>query len=267
MQVANDYVIAHYKRSVLSQLGGELLIHAMRTFDTSENKMKYLFFVIISVFLYFTLGNVYSAQPLPEGFVYVKDIIPSIQLETRYYTTDNFVGQRIDGYESSGSILTSKAATALKGVQEELRAFELGLKIYDAYRPQRAVNHFVRWAKNISDTKMKSKYYPDVDKSNLFKDGYIAEKSSHSRGSAVDLTIISTDSGKEQELDMGTGWDFFSPQSWPGNTSASQAQRAHRMLLQTIMTKHGFQPLKEEWWHFSLRDEPFPDTYFDFPIN
>lgn len=229
--------------------------------------MKHFFLLFSLVVLYSTLVNASFAQNIPGAFVDIKDIIPNIQLEMRYHGDDNFVGQRIDGYESHKCLLTKKAASALKKVQEELQSFGLGLKIYDAYRPQRAVDHFVRWAKDLNDTKMKSKYYPDVDKKKLFTAGYIAEKSGHSRASTVDLTIVFFNSNKIQALDMGTRWDFFGPQSWPSNTSISPAQRAHRMLLQVLMTKHGFKPLKEEWWHFTLKDEPFPNTYFNFVIH
>ena len=205
---------------------------------------------------------------LPDGFVYVDAVIPDIRLELRYYTTDNFVGERIDGYLQPRCILTRKAAEALKKVQADLKPFGLGLKVYDAYRPQRAVDHFVRWAKDPNDTRMKSKYYPDVPKENLFKEKYIMEKSSHSRGSTVDLTIVALDAKEEgKELDMGSGFDFFSPKSWPTDSSMSASRRAHRLLLQTLMTKHGFKPYPEEWWHFTLKDEPFPETYFDFPVQ
>ena len=223
--------------------------------------------MVVTICLYSNMVYSSFSNTLPEGFVYVKDIIPSIVLDMRYYTEDNFVGQRIDGYEKPRCILSKKAAIALKKVQEELRIFGLELKIFDAYRPQQAVDHFVRWAKNIGNVKMKTKYYPDVDKKNLFRDGYIAAKSSHSRGSTVDLTIISLFPIKPLELDMGTGFDFFGPLSWPDSKAVKPDQRAHRMLLQTLMTKHGFKPLQEEWWHFTLKDEPFPDTYFDFTIK
>lgn len=207
-------------------------------------------------------------QDLPGGFVYVEDAIPGIKIELRYCTPDNFVGKPIDGYLQSRCILTEQAARALAKVQLDLKPFGLGLKIYDAYRPQRAVDHFVRWAKDLNDTKMKLKYYPDVDKANLFRDKYIADKSSHSRGSTVDLTIVALDPKEEgKELDMGSGFDFFGPQSWPSDLTMTATQRAHRMLLQTLMTKHGFNPYPQEWWHFTLANEPFPDTYFDFPVK
>ncbi len=207
------------------------------------------------------------AGDLPDGFTYLEDVVPDIQLEIRYHSQDNFIGQRIDGYAAPKCIITKDAANALKKVQDELKAFGLGLKVYDAYRPQRAVAHFVRWAQNLDDTSMKSAYYPNVEKQNLFREGYIAQRSSHSRGSAVDLTIVALDAEASQELDMGSPWDFFGPRSWFGSLSVSPSQRAHRMLLQTLMIRHGFEPLPEEWWHFKLKDEPFPDQYFDFVVE
>ncbi len=214
------------------------------------------------------LSSMAWAVQLPEGFVYLEEVIPDSRVELRYYSTDNFIGERIDGYVEPRCILTKRAAEALKGVQEDLKPFGLGLKIYDAYRPQRAVSHFVRWAKDLQDTRMKSRYYPDVEKRDLFSQGYIAEKSSHSRGSTVDLTVLSVDSeGIARDLDMGTGFDLFSPKSWPDNISMSPPERAHRLLLQTLMKKHGFNPYPQEWWHFTLRSEPFPETYFDFPVR
>jgi len=208
-----------------------------------------------------------GANELPEGFVDLQTVIPSMQLELRYYGQDNFLGCKVDGYEANRCIISEEAAAALAQVQADLQKFGLSIKVYDAYRPQRAVDHFVRWAKDLDDTKMKAQYYPDVEKKNLFRDGYIAAKSSHSRGSTVDLTIIFADGDSWQELDMGTGFDFFGPPSWPSNQSLLPEQRAHRMLLQQLMIKHGFVPIKEEWWHFTLGNEPYPDTYFDFPIR
>ncbi len=207
-------------------------------------------------------------QDLPEGFVYVDEHIPNVVVELRYYSKDNFMGRPAKGYRSPRCILTEEATNALKKVQEELEKFGLGIKIFDAYRPQRAVNHFVQWAKDLSDTLMKAKYYPEVEKRDLFKKGYIADKSSHSRGSTVDLTLVNKAPGeKPQELDMGTGFDFFSPQSWPTYLLISAQARAHRMLLQRIMVENGFTPYFAEWWHFTLKNEPFPDQYFDFPIQ
>ena len=205
---------------------------------------------------------------LPRGFVYVEDTVPGIQIELRYFSNHNFVGERIDGYMASRCILTKEAAEALKGVQEDLNQFGLGLKIYDAYRPQRAVDHFVRWAKNLGDVRMKGEFYPEVPKEKLFEDGYIAEKSGHSRGSTVDLTIVALDPNAQGvELDMGTCFDYFGPQSWPNNPEIETSRRANRMLLRQVMEKHGFTPYLKEWWHFTLKGEPYPETYFDFPIR
>jgi D-alanyl-D-alanine dipeptidase len=211
-----------------------------------------------------------SAQPgsFPGGFVYVEEVIPDIRVELRYFTDDNFVGQRIDGYLRPRCILTREAAEGLQKVQEELKPFGLGLKIYDAYRPQQAVDHFVRWAKDLADARMKQQFYPNVAKESLFLEGYIAEKSSHSRGSTVDLTIVSlAEATLDSELDMGSGFDFFGPESWPENPSMSPQQRAHRLLLQALMQKHGYQPYPQEWWHFTLKREPFPESSFNFPIQ
>jgi zinc D-Ala-D-Ala dipeptidase len=206
--------------------------------------------------------------PLPEGFVYVDEVIPDVVIDLRYYTGDNFVGERVDGYLKPKCILTRAATNALVKVQEELRAFGLGLKIFDAYRPQQAVDHFVRWAGDLEDTRTKAAYYPDINKDTLIPDGYIAAQSSHSRGSTVDLTIISLLSDTQgQPLDMGTDFDFFGPPSAPFFQGLPPNQRAHRLLLHTLMKKHGFEPYAEEWWHFTLQDEAFPQTYFNFPVQ
>lgn len=207
------------------------------------------------------------AKDLPNGFVELKTYIPTIKLDIRYYTSDNFVGKRIDGYESPKALLTKQAAESLKNVQDELVIFGLSLKVYDAYRPQRAVDHFVRWAKDLKDTKMKLKYYPEVDKENLFSEGYIFDRSGHSRGSTIDVTIVSLDDTESAELDMGTNWDFFSPSSWPQSLLVTTQQRANRAFLYHVMRKYGFMVLNKEWWHFTLENEPYPDLYFDFPIQ
>ena len=208
-----------------------------------------------------------GAGTLPDGFVYVDMVIPDIKSELRYSGTDNFIGDRIDGYESSEVILGVAATEALRQVQEELAPFGLGLKIYDAYRPQRAVDHFVRWAQNTEDIRMKAKYYPRVEKKDLFAESYISYKSSHSRGSTVDLTIVDLKDPKAPELDMGSGFDMFSVISWPDYQRLSASQRANRLLLRQLMLKRGFVPYPREWWHFTLKNEPFPETYFDFPVK
>jgi D-alanyl-D-alanine dipeptidase len=207
------------------------------------------------------------AGGLPAGFVYVDDVIPEIVLDIRYYSDDNFTGRRVSGYERPVGILSEQAADALQRVASELQEFDIGMKIYDAYRPQRAVDDFIQWAKDPGEQSKKARYYPEVDKANLIRDGYIAKRSGHSRGSTVDLTLVYPGPEGPQELDMGTGWDYFGLESWPDSHAVTPVQRAHRMLLRALMEKHGFAPLEQEWWHFTLRDEPFPDIYFDFPIR
>lgn len=219
--------------------------------------------LVLSI-VFVMLQNVLLAQ-LPKGFDYVKDQVPDIQLELRYAGTDNFVGRPITGYNKDVCILSTEAINAVKKVQKELRSFNLSLKIFDAYRPQRAVNHFIEWAKNVNDTLMKREYYPDVDKKNLFKEEYIATRSRHSSGSTLDVTIIDLKTGNE--LDMGTPYDFFGPQSWVHYMRLTTQQKANRLLLHAVMTKHGFRPYPQEWWHFTLREEPFKNQYFDFPVE
>jgi len=207
-----------------------------------------------------------SADNLPDGFVYVESIVPTIRTEMRYFTADNFTGRPVDGYEGPVCIMTTQAALALREVQDELLPFGLGLKIFDAYRPQRAVDRFVKWAADPADQINRDQYYPEVPKKDLLALGYIASRSGHSRGSTVDVTIVALDE-TAGELDMGTTWDWFGPRSWPSSLAATPGQRAYRMLLQTLMVKHGFKPLREEWWHFTLVVEPYADTYFDFPVR
>lgn len=215
--------------------------------------------------LFFLLISFLSFAQLPDGFTYVKDVITDLDVELRYNTANNFLGKPVDGYHSNKLILTTQTAQALKLVQEELQNKNLCLKVYDGYRPQDAVNHFVRWAKVLNDTINKSDFYPNVKKRNLFKAGYIASKSGHSRGSTVDLTIIDGNTGKP--LDMGSPYDFFGQESWVNYKGITKKQKENRQLLQTVMLKHGFRNYSKEWWHFTLRYEPFPKTYFDFPIE
>ncbi len=204
-------------------------------------------------------------QALPEGFVYVKSIILDLDVELRYYSSNNFVGDTIDGYKANELILTKAATEKLKLVQNELQQNNLCLKVYDGYRPQQAVNHFIRWAKDLNDTINKSGFYPDVAKRNLFKEEYIASRSGHSRGSTIDLTIICGETG--EPLDMGSPYDFFGEQSWVSYENITEAQKKNRQLLQTVMLKHNFRNYSKEWWHFTLRWEPFPKTYFDFEVE
>jgi D-alanyl-D-alanine dipeptidase len=198
-------------------------------------------------------------------FVNVGKEIPGVILEVRYYTSYNFVGARIDGYEEPLVFMTKESAAALKEVNDELEGMGYRLKIYDGYRPQAAVTNFVEWAKDEDDTKMKEYFYPELDKSVLFPQGYINEHSGHSRGSTVDLTLF--DMRTEKEVDMGGTFDYFGELSHPDYTGITEEQYANRMLLREVMMKHGFKPLPEEWWHFTLADEPYPDTYFTFPVN
>ena len=217
-------------------------------------------------------------------FVTLTDVVPDAILEIRYFGTYNFVGDRIDGYLEPTALLTKVAADSLKAVSDDVVKLGYRLKIYDAYRPQRAVDHFVRWAEDIPDTRMKPYFYSDLDKSVLFDQEYICAKSGHTRGSTLDLTLF--DMASEKELDMGGTFDWFGPESHPdfcgnpetdeytGDNSKSPVGRSitaeqfhHRMILRAAMLRHGFKPFDTEWWHFTLKDEPFPDTYFNFPVR
>ena len=198
-------------------------------------------------------------------FVLLSEAVPDAILEIRYYSTYNFVGERIDGYEEPLAFLTKEAAEALREVSDELVAEGYRLKIYDAYRPQMAVTHFMNWALDSEDVRMKEYFYPELDKDVLFPQGYIAEHSGHSRGSTVDLTLF--DMTTEKEVDMGGTFDYFGELSHPDYTEITEEQYENRMILREAMLAHGFKPLAEEWWHFTLADEPYPDTYFTFPVN
>ena len=199
------------------------------------------------------------------GFVSINEVIPDAILEIRYATNYNFMGDRVDGYEEPIALLTKEAAQALKGVAEDLKKQGYLLKIYDGYRPQKAVDHFVRWASDLKDARMKDVFYADVDKSELFSRGYIAEKSSHTRGSTVDLTLVDRASGKD--VDMGSVFDLFNEISHSDYQDLTPEQLANRLVLRQAMVSHGFVPLTEEWWHFTLDNEPYPETYFNFPVN
>lgn len=223
---------------------------------------KIILIMCLGLCLGFTMQN---KTEIPDGFVYVEEIIPDLNVQLRYYSSNNFVGDTIDGYKSNKLILTTAAAEALKNVQDELQEQNLCLLVYDGYRPQMAVNHFSRWAKNLGDTLQKKEYYPEVKKQNLFNLGYIASKSGHSRGSTVDLTLIDGNTGKP--LDMGSPYDFFGKVSWVEHPNLNKKQRKYREKLQTVMKKHNFRNYPKEWWHFTLRWEPYPKTFFDFPIE
>ena len=226
-------------------------------------------FVVIAATLNFILPNYASAEKFSDdssGFVVLSDVVPDIIQEIRYYSTYNFVGDRIRGYEEPCALMTKEAAAALKEVADELRAKGYRLKVFDAYRPQMAVDNFVEWAKNLNDTRMKKYFYPELTKDVLFPQGYIDEKSGHSRGSTIDLTLFDMNTGKE--VDMGGTFDYFGERSHPDfKGDLTKNQLANRKILRDAMLRHGFKPLETEWWHFTLKNEPYPDTYFTFPVQ
>jgi len=248
--------------------------------------MKKLIMLLLAV----VVAGWAQASERPDVFVEIREVVPDVIMDIRYFTEHNFVGAQVDGYEAPKCYLTREAAQALAEVQADLAPFGFGVKIYDCFRPQRAVDHFVRWAKEADDTATRTEFYPTVDKRNLFRDGYIAERSGHSRGSTVDLTIVALPPaeqpvfilGKTEQkqcylpadqrfadnsIDMGTGFDCFHERSHPKNPDLNTRQRLNRLLLKTLMEKHGFKYYDKEWWHFTLADEPFPDTYFDFNVK
>ena len=210
-------------------------------------------------------------------FVNLAEAVPNAILEIRYYSTYNFVGARVDGYLEPVALMTRRAADSLRAVSDDLLKMGYRLKIYDAYRPQMAVDHFVRWATDVTDTLMRPYFYPKVPRDKLFELGYIAEHSGHTRGSTVDLTLF--DMRTEKEVDMGGTFDWFGEESHPDfggnpetgkysrNKKITEEQFRNRMILRNAMLRHGFKPIDTEWWHFTLKDEPFPDTYFTFPVK
>ena len=252
-------------------------------------KIVFTAFIFISLCFPQFMINSYCADKMPESFVDIKDVIPDIQVDIRYFTPHNFVGEIVNGYSTAKCIITREAAQALALVQKDLNIFSLGLKIYDCYRPQRAVNHFVKWATEIDNTKTKEEFYPTIDKRNLFKDGYIDSKSGHSRGSTVDLTVIPIPPRQQHNyvpgqklyecylpagqrfgdnsIDMGTGFDCFHELSHTQNRNVGLQQRINRLLLKVLMEKQGFRNFEKEWWHYTLNNEPHPDIYFDFTIE
>ena len=245
---------------------------------------KAVFVVLAAVSLFFFSCQKPDPAANSSDFVTITDVVPEAILEIRYFSTYNFVGTRIDGYLQPTALLTRRAADSLKAVSKDVMEQGYRLKIYDAYRPQCGVDHFVRWAEDIPDTTMKPYFYPDLDKSVLFEQEYIMVKSGHTRGSTVDLTLF--DMATEKEVDMGGTFDWFGPESHPdfcgnpetceytGDNSKSPVGRsitpeqfANRMILRKAMLRHGFKPLSSEWWHFTLKEEPYPDTYFTFPVK
>jgi len=229
-----------------------------------------------------------AAAERPNDFVDLSSVAPNIVVEMRYHGGHNFVAKPVRGYQAPVCLLTRPAAEALARVQARLEPHGLGLKVYDCYRPQRAVDHFVEWAKDQRDTVHQSGFYPMVPKSKLFEEGYIADRSGHSRGSTVDLTIIPLPAPAQaplpignlppctaaadtrpwdNSLEMGTGYDCFDPQSWTESAAVGAQARANRLLLRALMEAEGFVNYPKEWWHFTLANEPYPDRRFDFPID
>ena len=223
--------------------------------------------IAISILLLFLIYgfSIINKKELPKGFVYVNNEIPKIKVELRYATSHNFIGKPINGYYANNAIVSIETVKALKKVQIDLDKLNLSLLIYDAYRPQKAVNQFVKWAKKLDDTLMKKEFYPNVDKKNLFKNGYISSHSRHSSGSTVDVSIYSNT--YNIPLDMGSPYDFFGPQSWINYDKLTKKQKYHRTLLQKIMLKNGFRNYSKEWWHFTLKQEPYRNKYFNFEIK
>ena len=223
-------------------------------------QIKIIFLLLINKFAL-------SAQVIPAGFVNLNKEIPNLVVDLRYASSENFIGRVVPGYNSSKAIGTEDLATALKKVQAQLKPYGLGLKLFDAYRPQIAVNTFIIWADYSSDTLKKEEYYPDLKKNSLFELGYIAEKSAHTKGSTVDITLIYLEGiNKGKEVDMGGKWDYFSKKSNFTFQGITSKQYQNRELLRNLMESEAFLPYDKEWWHFTLKDEPFPKTYFDFMI-
>lgn len=202
---------------------------------------------------------------VPAGFVHINQVIPTVQYDIRYYSDNNFIGTRIDGYNAPSALLTNEAAQALKAVSEELDSQGYYLKIFDAYRPQKAVDHFIRWAEDENNTRMKEQYYPHINKKDLFNLGFLAKKSAHSRGSTVDLTLVANKTG--QELDMGSCYDYLDKISAHDSKFITAEQANNRRLLRYAMQKHGFRSNAKEWWHYTLIKEPYPNQYFNFDVN
>ncbi|WP_417885914.1 M15 family metallopeptidase [Zunongwangia sp.] len=216
------------------------------------------------IFIFFINLSTLQAQ-LPDGFVYLKNYIPDIVTELRYASTNNFTGKPVPGYEEEIVITTRQAAEALQKIQNELEEKGFCLKIFDAYRPQQAVTSFIEWSRKPGDTLKKQEFYPQKKKRNLFNLGFIATKSGHSRGSTFDLTLVNANT--LEEVDMGGSFDFFGAISHHNYPELTKEQISNRKLLKSVMIKYGFRPYYKEWWHYTLRNEPFPDTYFDFKVQ
>jgi len=203
-----------------------------------------------------------------EDFVDAVEAVPGVLVSARYAGSDNFIGAPVAGYKADKVVVAKAVAVALTAVQAEVSLRGLALKLFDGYRPQRAVDHFMRWIADTGDTKNKTTYYPNVAKADLVKLGYLAEKSGHSRGGSVDLTLVRQDEGGNWiELDMGSPWDLFDARSHVGSTLVDAGAQENRKMLTNVMLRNGFKPYSEEWWHFTLNPEPYPEVYFNFPIE
>lgn len=226
-------------------------------------------FAVFTVFCNLHLilpGICVAVSPIDSsGFVVLTDVVPDALMEVRYYTLYNFIGDRVRGYEEPVALVTKETAYALREVQKEIAPLGYTIKIYDAYRPQMAVDHFVEWAGNLNDTRMQKYFYPEENKANLFAHGYIASRSGHSRGSTVDLTLY--DVRNECDLDMGGTFDYFGYRSYPDYPNLTETQKRNRQLLRSVMIKHGFRGIDTEWWHFTLNNEPYPQVYFNFAVK
>lgn len=241
----------------------------MNKLFTSEKDLQHCFRTLLNscILLIFCVVTTSCSvlHPVPGTFVDLKKIVPGIEIDLRYYDNHNFLGRPVDGYKRNVAYATLEAGLALQALQKDLQKEGLGIKVFDAYRPQQAVDHFKRWANDIKDTLAKANFYPDVDKGDLFKLGYIAERSGHSRGSTIDLTLITLKDKKE--LDMGSPFDYFGEKSHHNYPHLTKTQKANRRKLKSFMEKHGFKALEEEWWHYTLKNEPFQDKYFNFPVK
>ena len=216
---------------------------------------------IITLFIFFSS---FFNNNLEDGFVYLNDIDDSIIVDLKYYSNENFTGQYVEGYLSNNAILTKESALALSDAQDDFNKLGYSLILYDAYRPQRAVDFFVQWSNNSYDTINKRIYYPNIKKSELFELGYIAYKSGHSRGSTVDVSLVEISTNKV--LDMGTIFDYFGVESHTFFDDISEKQKSNRLILYEIMSNNGFKNYSKEWWHFTLKNEPY-QKYFDFLVN
>ena len=237
---------------------------------------------------------VFAASPakagdMPDAFVYLRNTDPTILEDMRYAGADNFTGRPVPGYDARECVLVRQAAEALKAVQADVKTKGLSLKVYDCYRPARAVAAFVAWAKAPDDPRSKSVHYPALDKTKLFPDGYIALASGHSRGATMDLTLVpldvrpgqaapgepalgactspAADREADTSIDMGTGFDCFDVKANTDASGLTPKERDNRKMLVGVMARHGFKNYDKEWWHYTLENEPFPTTIFDFPIE